>query len=45
MSGAYNVDLEFGLCHEADMCVMDHECLFYDNCQVTEEEMADGNSD
>ena len=41
MSGSFNVDLEFGLCHEADMCVMDRECVNFDNCEVTEQEMAE----
>ena len=45
MSGSFNVDLEFGLCFDADMCVMDRECMNYDNCLVTQEEMANGDSD
>ena len=38
----FNVDAEFGKCHEADECVMDPECMLHDNCLATEEEMADG---
>jgi len=31
----------FASCWSADECVMDPQCMMYDNCLVTQEEMAD----
>jgi hypothetical protein len=36
---------EFGLCHPADGCVMDRACMNFDNCEVTEQEMAHADDD
>lgn len=41
MTEPFNVSAEFGKCHDADECTMDPECMLYDNCVVTQEELED----